>query len=185
MTAHATFFTSSQQSKKCHLKISFISATLVASIEHGILDKAGVDQGDDLRELYALVEKLSDIADDINHKRRRFEQLALDIRRMDSAIRIKSAGMDRDEPPKVPVNASERSIPSLVMDILAEAQDPMTSREVALGIMRLRGLDVANAPVRNRIIHRVSEAMWVQMQKRLVRKAEPGASPIRWELGCE
>lgn len=185
MTAHATFLPPSQQSQNCHLKINFISATLPASKEHGMLDNAGVDQGDDLRELYALVEKLSDIADDINHKRRRFEQLALDIRRMDSAIRVKSAGIDRDGPHTMPVNASERSIPSLVMDILAEAKDPMTSREVAVGIMKMQGLDFANVPARNRIIHRVSEAMWLQMQKRLVRKAEPATSPIRWQLACE
>ena len=150
-----------------------------------MLENAGVDQGDDLKELYALVEKLSDIADDINHKRRRFEQLALDIRRMDSAIRIKSAGMEPGGLHKMPVTASERSIPSLIMDILAGAQDPMTSREVALGIMKMQGLDFANTAVRNRIIHRVSEALWVQMQKRLVRKAEPATSPIRWELACE
>ncbi len=145
-------------------------------------DSAGMDQGETSNELYTLVRKLTDMADDIDHKRRCLEELALEVRRMDSGVRNKRAAMVPGSPAKVPVAASERSIPSMVLEILATAQAPMTSRDIALGIMKMQGLDPANVPVRNRIIHRVSETLWVQTQKRLVRKAGPARSPIQWEL---
>jgi len=133
---------------------------------------ASLREDDRSDELQMLFRKLADIGNEIERNRRHLEQLAAEFDRVDSVIRAVS---------RLPAPAQERSIPNMVLDILADAPGPMSAREIAMGVMALQGQGAADTANLKQLTHRVCVSLWVQNQKGLVQKIEAAGSRFRWQ----
>jgi len=145
------------------------------------MSRTGLRLSDNVTTLQALHRKLSDIGDEIARNRRHLEELAVEFDRVDSAIRAVSVA-ERPAPcPPASAAPPERSVPSMILDVLIAARNPMSAREIAQHIVKGQGLDANDRDCIGPMTHRVCVSLWVQHQKGLVRKIEAGRSRFRWQ----
>jgi hypothetical protein len=134
--------------------------------------RANVKEEDRLDELEGLLRRLAAIGEEIERNRRHLEHLAAEFDRVDSAIRAASLA---------PAPFHEKSVPNMVLDILADAEGPMSAKEIAMGVMALQGGRGADTADLKQLTHRVCVSLWVQNQKGLVQKIEAAGSRFRWQ----
>ncbi len=142
---------------------------------------AGVNPAEGAAELQTLLRKLTDIGDEIERIRQHLEQLSSEFGCVNSAIRAVS-GSARPEPAHEVQMPDARSVPSMVLRVLAATERSLSARDIAIEIMTLQALDIADAGRLKNMTHRVCVSLWVQNQKGLVRKIEQSRSRFRWEI---
>jgi hypothetical protein len=94
--------------------------------------------------LYALTRKRAEIAGKIEHNQLMLRQLITELDHIDAAIRIFDPTIDLEniKPKPVPPRhaAFKGEVTRIVLKMLRQAKAPLTSRDIALELMKQRGL---------------------------------------------
>ncbi len=141
----------------------------------------GVPPGD-TTEFQTLLRRLGDIGNEIARHRTYLEQLATEFNHVDSVVRAAGRAVKQDFVPPALEGGREKSVPAMIADVLAGAQNPMSAREIAQDILKRQGFDASDRAHVKPMTHRVCVSLWVQNQKGSVRKIEQSPSRFRWEL---
>ena len=141
--------------------------------------------------LSTLVAKRAEIAGEITHTRAKLRQLIIDLGHVDAAILIFDPDFDVDGiKPKQPMplyNVSFRGeFVRIILDMMREAQGPVTTREIALHVMQGRGLNTADAALVALFQRRVRGLLYHYRGRGMIRGVQ-GSEPAKrrfnwWEL---
>lgn len=123
--------------------------------------------------LHALTRKRAEIAGCIEHNQLRLRQLVSELDHIDAAIRIFDPSIDIGtiKPKPVPPRhaAFKGEVTRVVLDSLRDAEHPLTSRDIAMILMKDRGLDPGDRVMSVIMVKRVCACLRVQRRKGLVR----------------
>ena len=135
----------------------------------------------------ALVNRRSELAGELEHTQQRAKQLVLDIEHIDNAIRlfdgdyrceaIKPKGF---RPPSDWANRGEMS--RIVLDILRQASEPLTSQDIARELILTRGMDSDDVKLLRKMTKRVGVALRGQRDNGLVRSRQAEGLFMVWEI---
>ncbi len=135
----------------------------------------------------ALVTRRSELAGEIEHTQQRVKQLIHDLENLDSTIRlfdgdyrveaIKPKGF---RPPADWASRGEMS--RIILDILRQAAEPLTSQDIARELIVSRGLDVADVKLLRKMTKRVSVALRNQRDNGLVQSSQAEGMFMVWEV---
>lgn len=113
----------------------------------------------------ALIRKRAELAGEIEAQDATLSQLRADLVHLDAAIRIMSPDTDPEAiRPKKPSRKGcdwfgRGELARMVLDVLREAQGPLSSTEIARAIMERKGLPVGDAVAVKRVAGMVKGAM--------------------------
>jgi hypothetical protein len=131
--------------------------------------------------LGGLTRKRAEIAGQIEHAQDALRKLVMNLDAIDAAIRIfdPQADIGAIHPKQYPPRhqAFRGEMMRHVMGCLRVAQKPVTSRDIALVVMKARGLDPADAELLVTIRKRVGACMW-----KLKRDGHVREIPVEGEL---
>jgi hypothetical protein len=115
-------------------------AWLLATERDGMTDKPT-----GAHALSGLVAKRAEVAGEIAAVREKLRQLIVDLDHVDAAIRLFDPDYDiagiRDKPVHPAQIARRGDSIRLILDLLREATEPMTTKQIALRVMAHRGLN--------------------------------------------
>jgi hypothetical protein len=136
--------------------------------------------------LYALTRKRAEIAGQIEHNQLALRHLIAELDHIDAAIRIFNPDIDiqaiRSKPVPPRHAAFKGEVTRIVFKALREAKEPLTSRDIALRLMKERGLNPDDRELSVIMVRRICACLRVQKQKGLVRNAENLGNLQGWEL---
>jgi len=144
---------------------------------------AGADQPN---VLHALTRKRAELAGRIEHGQLTLRHLIAELDHIDAAIRIFNPAIDvgairpRPVPPRHAAFKGE--VTRIVLDTLREADRPVTSRDIALRLMKERGLSPDDRGLSVIMVKRVCACLRVHRQKGLVRPVPTIGSLQGWEV---
>ena len=138
--------------------------------------------------LSGLITKRAEIAGEITHTRAKLRQLIIDLGHVDAAIRIFDPEFDVEgikpkQPPPL-YNVSFRGeFVRIILDMMREAQGPVTTKEITLHVMRGRGLNMADAALVALFQRRVRGLLYHYRGRGMIRGvqgSEPGRRRFNW-----
>lgn len=136
--------------------------------------------------LHALTRKRAEIAGQIEHNQLTLRRLIGELDHIDAAIRIFNPDIDIGSIPSKPVPprhaAFKGEVTRTVFRALREAKQPLTSRDIALILMRERGLNPDDKDLSVIMVKRVCACLRVQKKKGLLRNAPVEGSLQGWEV---
>jgi len=136
--------------------------------------------------LHALTKKRAEIAGQIEHNQLDLRRKLAELDHIDAAIRIFNPEIDissiraKAVPPRHAAFKGE--VTRIVFDSLREAKRPLTSRDIAVLLMRERGLSEDDRDLSVIMVKRVCACLRVQRQKGLVRTAPLNGNLQGWEI---
>lgn len=138
--------------------------------------------------LSGLVAKRAEIAGRITQVRATLRQLITDLDHVDAAIRIFDPGFNIEGiKPKAPAALFAVSFRGefvrLILDMMREAQGPVTTKEIALHVMRGRGLNTADAALLALFTRRTRALLYHYRDRGMIRGVqgnEPGRRRFNW-----
>ncbi len=135
----------------------------------------------------ALVKRRAELAGEIEHTQIRVKQLITDLEHIDNTIRlfdgeyrveaIKPKGF---RPPADWANRGEMS--RIILDVLRQAAEPLTSQDIARELMVCRGLDVADTKLLRKMTKRVGVALRGQRENGLVESSQAEGLFMVWSI---
>ncbi|HTQ35053.1 MAG TPA: hypothetical protein VMI30_12850 [Stellaceae bacterium] len=141
--------------------------------------------------LSGLITKRAEIAARIVDARAALRQLIVDLDNIDAAIRIFDPAYNveaiKPKAPTAPHGVSFRGeFVRLILDMMREAKGPVTTKEIALHVMRQRGINTADVATLA-LFNRRTRALLYHYQERGVVRAVQGNDEGRrrfnwWEL---
>jgi hypothetical protein len=136
--------------------------------------------------LHALTRKRAEIAGQIEHNQLTLRHLIAELDHIDGAIRIFNPSIDiqaiRSKPVPPRHAAFKGEVTRLVFKSLRESDVPLTSRDIALLLMKGRGLNPDDKELSVIMVKRFCACLRVQKRKGLVRNAEHLGSLQGWEI---
>lgn len=136
--------------------------------------------------LYALTRKRAEIAGQIEHNQLALRRLIAELDHIDAAIRIFNPSIDIGAIPSKPVPprhaAFKGEVTRIVFKALRTASGPLTSRDIALLLMKERGLNPNDKELSVIMVKRICACLRVQKNKGLVRNVECFGSLQGWEV---
>jgi len=138
------------------------------------------------RVLAGLVHKRSEIAGQIEHAQESLRKLVMDLDAIDAAIRLFDPEADitairpRRYPPRHAAFRGEMM--RHVMSCLRLAKEPITTRDIALVVMKARGLSPEDAELLVTIRKRVGACIWKLKQAGAVKEAAGVGDLKEWAL---
>ncbi len=90
--------------------------------------------------------------------------------------------IDWNEPVCPTVERSGASVSQMVLGLLSTAAKPVTAREIATLIFRVKRNQSDTVGTVSEMVRSVCVCLWTQSQKGLVQKVEPRSWPNRWHL---
>jgi hypothetical protein len=136
--------------------------------------------------LHALTRKRAEIAGQIEHNQLSLRHLIAELDHIDAAIRIFNPAIDiaaiRSKPVPPRHAAFKGEVTRIVFRSLREAGGPLTSRDIALLLMRERGLNPDDRELSVIMVKRICACLRVQKRKGLVRNAVSLGNLQGWEL---
>jgi hypothetical protein len=141
--------------------------------------------------LSGLIAKRAEIAGEITHARAELRRLIIDLGHVDAAIRIFDPDFDVDGiAPKAPTplyNVSFRGeFVRIILDMMREAKGPVTTKEIALHVMRGRGLNTADAALLALFMRRTRGLLYHYRGRGMIRGVRGNEAGRRrfnwWEL---
>lgn len=134
--------------------------------------------------LHALVRKRAEIAGEIEHNQLRLRHLIAELDHIDAAIRIFNPSIDigavRSKPVPPRHAAFKGEVTRIAFNLLREAKEPMTSRDIAVHMMKERCLNPDGLSVV--MVKRVCAFLRNQKAKGYVRNAPIAGSLQGWEI---
>ena len=134
-----------------------------------------------------LVRKRSELAGEIHATHDRLGQLVRDLEAVDRALAVVAPNMEIEairpkmfRPPEDWANRGQMS--RLVLMILRQAREPLTTREIAAQMLLERAMDTDDTKLLNLMVRRVGSALRHQRDKgRAASKDGPG-NYMLWEI---
>jgi len=135
----------------------------------------------------ALVKRRSDLTGEIEHSQRRTRTLLEDLEHLDATIRqfdpdykledIRPKGF---RPPSD--WASRGEVSRTVLGMLRQASEPMTTRDIALAIMKRRGLNTADDKMVRKMTKRAGVALRAQRNNGLISSQNGTGLYMMWTM---
>jgi hypothetical protein len=138
--------------------------------------------------LAGLIAKRAEIAGEITHTRAKLRQMLIDLGHVDAAIRLFEPDFDVDGiKPKQPMplyNVSFRGeFVRIILDMMREAQGPVTTKEITTVVMRSRGLNTNDAALFALFQRRIRGLLYHYRGRGMIRGvqgSEPGQRRFNW-----
>lgn len=135
--------------------------------------------------LHALTRKRAEIAGCIEHCQLDLRHLIAELDHIDAAIRIFNPAVDigsiRSKPVPPRHAAFKGEVTRVVLDALREARSPLTSRDIALTLMKARGLNPDDRELSVIMVKRICACLRVQRKRGLIRTAAIIGNLQGWE----
>jgi len=135
----------------------------------------------------ALVKRRSELSGELEHTQQRAKQLVIDLENIDNTIRlfdedyrveaIKPKGF---RPPSDWANRGEMS--RVIMDILRQAAEPLTSQDIAREMILTRGMDADDVKLLRKMTKRCSVALRGQRENKLLKSSQAEGLFMVWEI---
>ena len=136
--------------------------------------------------LHALVRKRAELAGQVEEGRAELRRLLAAIEHIDSTIRLFNLDVDIDgiKPKRrpAPYAAGYGEVTKVVLDSLREADEPLTSRELAMRVTAERGLNADDEELLNTMAKRVRACLRAHRVQGRVRAVPLPDGPQGWEL---
>jgi hypothetical protein len=136
--------------------------------------------------LHALTRKRAQIAGEIEHTQQHLRRLILDLDNVEATIRIFDPTVDIAAIPNKPFPprhaAFKGEVTRVVLTALRKATEPLTSRDIAMILMRERGLNADDKELSVIMVKRVCACLRVHRQKGLIRTAPIAGNLQGWEV---
>ena len=136
--------------------------------------------------LHALTRKRAELSGKIEHNQLALRQLIAEMDHIDATIRIFHPDIDigRIKPTPVPPRhrAFKGEVTRVCFDALREAKEPLTSRDIALRLMRERGLHPDDKELSVIMVKRVVACLGVQRKKGFACNAQIAGDLLGWVL---
>jgi len=136
--------------------------------------------------LAGLIRKRGELAGELDASQGRVRALIAAVDHVDATIRLFSPDMDLEAVPVRPVPARHAAVPGQVtrpvLDALRNTTQSMTTRDLALHVMRGRGLNVEDGLLVRLMVRRVGSTLR-QLRERGALDATAGAGGVMsWRL---
>ncbi len=136
--------------------------------------------------LHALTRKRAEIAGQIEHNQLSLRHLIAELDHIDAAIRIFDPAVDigriRAKPVPPRHAAFKGEVTRIVFNTLREAREPVSSRDIALRLMKERGLNPDDRELSVIMVKRICACLRVQKKKGLIRNAPYAGGLQGWEV---
>jgi hypothetical protein len=134
-----------------------------------------------------LVRKRADLAGEIERTQTALQNMIRDLENLDATIRLFDADYQVEAiKPKTfrpPEDWSHRGeMTRIVLDVLRQAAEPLTTRDVAVGLMKARALDTANIKFVRLMTKRCGVALRLQRDKGVVKSEQGPGQYLVWEI---
>lgn len=135
----------------------------------------------------ALVRKRAELAGDIENGQAAVQRMIRELEGLDATIRLFDPGYRVEEiRPKAfrpPEDWSKRGeMTRIILSILRQAAEPLTSRDIALQLVAERALDVADEKLMRLMVKRVGVALRGQRDKGTVKSDQGCGLYMVWSL---
>ncbi len=135
----------------------------------------------------ALVRKRAELTGDIEHTHERLRQMVLDLENLDATLRlfdptyqVEAIKPKAFRPPKDWSNRGQMT--RIVLSILRQAAEPLTTRDIALELLVTRALDKSDKRLLRLMTKRVGVALRGQRDKSTVRPEQGPGQYQLWEI---
>ncbi len=134
-----------------------------------------------------LVKKRAEIAGELERTHERLRELVNQLEALDATLRIVAPDMEveaiRPKAFRPPDDWSKRGQMSrLVLSILRQSKEPLTSREIAAQMLLERALDTSDTRMLRTMTKRVSTALRDQRDKRRTESIEGPGTFLLWKI---
>lgn len=135
----------------------------------------------------ALVRKRAELAGDIENGQAAVMRMIRELEGLDATIRLFDPDYRVEEiRPKAfrpPEDWSKRGeMTRIILDILRQAAEPLTSRDIALQLIAERALDISDEKLCRLMVKRVGVALRLQRDKGVVKSDQGTGLYMVWEL---
>lgn len=134
-----------------------------------------------------LVKRRAELAGDIEKGHEALRKLILDLENLDATIlqfdpnyRVESIKPKGFRPPKDWANRGEMS--RIVLSILRQAAEPLTSRDIAVQLMAERALNKSDVKLLRLMTKRVGVALRIQRDRETVESNQGPGQYMLWKL---
>jgi hypothetical protein len=130
-----------------------------------------------------LIDKRREIAGQVEHVQRQLRDLVADLDHVDATIRIFDPGADLGRAKRYPIAhaAFKGEMARFVLSALRQAKAPLSSLDIARGVMKGRGL-APDARTTVVIRKRVGASLWKLRAKGVVRDVPMEGEYKGWEI---
>lgn len=135
----------------------------------------------------ALVKKRAELAGDIERTHEALRKMVLDLENLDATIiqfdpgfQVESIRPKAFRPPKDWANRGEMT--RIVLSVLRQAAEPLTTRDIALQLLIERALDKSDQRLLRLMTKRVGVALRLQRDKGVVRADQGPGQYMIWEV---
>ncbi len=136
----------------------------------------------------ALVKKRADLTGEIERTHQHLRQMVLDLENLDATIlmfdssyQVESIKPKAFRPPKDWAKRGEMT--RIILNILKQAAEPLTTRDIALELLVSRALDKNDQKLLRLMTKRVGVALRGQQDKGGVRSEQGPGQYVLWEIG--
>jgi hypothetical protein len=137
--------------------------------------------------LSGLVKRRAELAGDIEKTHEALRKMVLDLENIDATIlqfdpdfRVEAIRPKAFRPPKDWANRGQMSL--IILSILRQASEPLTSRDIALQLLVERALDKSDQRLLRLMTKRVGVALRGQRDKDIVRSIQGPRQYNVWEI---
>ncbi|MDO9587614.1 MAG: hypothetical protein Q7J13_06735 [Brevundimonas sp.] len=136
--------------------------------------------------LHALTRKRAELAGKIEHNQLELRRLIAELDHIDAVIRIFNPDIDigaiRSKPVPPRHSAFKGEVTRVVLKTLRESRIPLTSRDLAMVLMKERGLNPDDRDLALIMVKRFGQCLQTKRRKGLVRVASSVGALQAWEI---
>lgn len=137
--------------------------------------------------LTGLVKKRAELAGDIERAQTDLQRMVRDLENLDSTILLFDADYEvkaiKSKTFRPPANWSKRGeMTRIILSILRQAAEPLTTRDIAFQLMQERALDTGDLRFLRLMTKRCGVSLRIQRDKGLVRCAQGPGQYHTWEI---
>src|SRR6476660_10092110 len=137
--------------------------------------------------LSGLVKRRAELAGDIENTHEALRKMVLDLESLDATIvqfdpdfRVETIKPKAFRPPKDWSNRGQMS--RIILSVLRQAAEPLTSRDIALELLVERALDKNDQQLLRLMTKRVAVALRLQKDEGVVRAEQGPGQYVLWEI---
>jgi hypothetical protein len=152
-----------------------------------VFGSAGLDQLVNAFVVSALVKRRAELAGDIERAHEALRKMVLDLENLDATIlqfepdfKVETIKPKAFRPPKDWSNRGQMS--RIILSVLRQAAEPLTSRDIALELLVERALDKHDQRLLRIMTKRVSVALRLQRQNGVVQCQQGPGQYMLWEI---
>lgn len=137
--------------------------------------------------ILGLVKKRAMLAGDIENAQAALQQMIRDLENLDATIRLFDADYQveaiKPKSFRPPADWAQRGqMTRIILDVLRQAAEPLTTRDIAFQLMAERALDTGDVKLLRLMTKRCGVALRLQRDKGIVRSAQGPGQYHTWEI---